>query len=432
MQPLCHHITNRDQTAKNAQRIGWVCLSQFAYDLSDWRLNDWFMSSIKRTDRSIRNQMVFSSKAKSNNEGIPRMKKQFVSYLVAILILVFIMPTCLPRKIVNNQAQFIVNPYDISTLDIENVNKEVEDAKLNQARLLTLNQPTVNPYGYTAADTIDANNNLQVSQNTKTALKQMLDSNNFTKLGNYIPSQNQIDSGTEYWEDKKQDITLWLGSYWVPERTDAVSMDQQVWIDFCDHRISTLNVELELIDTILQNLSLDEKIIKKTTSETAKQIVNRKIALENHRINYFVDLKNVLIEGMKLNIVRKPDVGPFIPSHEQIVDGEIYWSAEKESVSTRQKPYWESERVQATQMNYQTWVDFCDSMIHNLDLRINLADSIIYNFLLDDKFITGTSVEDVKEIVVRKINLESQRISYYSDLAIVLNSGKNLIIPSYK
>ncbi|HOX53827.1 MAG TPA: hypothetical protein PLC32_00010, partial [Candidatus Omnitrophota bacterium] len=298
--------------------------------------------------------------------------------------------------------------------------------------LQSMGQPKPNPYDFSQEDVAAIDSLYADAQAKADELRDMLFRDDFTDIDKYIPSQGQIDSTRIYYNAQVDSINTVRLPFWEAQRTLARRMDIQPWVTVCNTMIYRLQEELTVIAEILHNADLDEAVINGTSSEDGRDIALRKLHLEGTtKSNYYYRLGRAITLAMELTIPDYSGLGDFISSQEQINEGRPYWAAQADTINTVSIPYWQSQRTLGENQNMPDLVSVANNMIASLNEQLSLIQSIQNNFNLDEAIINGTSTETPQAIVARKIALENQKITYYTNLISVINQAMELTIPDY-
>jgi hypothetical protein len=320
----------------------------------------------------------------------------------------------------------VINSYNFQNVDLESAELSLALAMEGKSALDSLGQLRSNPYQFHQIDVDFADSLLQQAISTKAALQNMLDTKNFKNLGRFIPNQEQVNTGRSYWRSQRAQVDSVTRPYWLTQRHLAVLAQSQRWIDLCEHMISNLELQIRMIDTTFKELNYDEAVLQGHTTETAIQIVNRKIVRVQLAIAYYTDLKSVVNEAIELKIPDWSSLADFIPSLQKIEEGKAYWHTEIDSITISRIPYWEGQSKLAVNAGNQYWDDFCEHMVENLNRLLSLAGESLSNLEFDLAFINSESQESIEEIVERKKNLVSHQVEYYTYLIQVIAEGMAL------
>ena len=131
-------------------------------------------------------------------------------------------------------------------------------------------------------------------------------------LGPYIPSLEQITKGIAYYnwlvtgKDRPADVPDGQNS--IPEgksywQSQLINAQNEQHISLINRMIKSFDSLSGLAQATIDNLNKDQAIHNGTSTESAQDILERKLGLANKRVNYYTEIKSIL-QGMRDTLVQ--------------------------------------------------------------------------------------------------------------------------------
>jgi hypothetical protein len=124
------------------------------------------------------------------------------------------------------------------------------------------------------------------------------------------------------------------------------------------------------------------------------------------------------------------NLGSYILPPQNIASGRTYWT-EQQRIAKADLSYWTIWDALASNSRIQEWIDFTKNMINSSYEKLNMIETTLKDFDLDEKINNGTSQEAPRDIAARKKNLNLIILAYYTHLADHLHQGVDLLIPNW-
>jgi hypothetical protein len=125
----------------------------------------------------------------------------------------------------------------------------------------------------------------------------------WTGLGDFIPSMEQIEQGKTYWLERSEAASAVEIPYWQSQRRLASTWENAYWTAFCVHMIESLDDLVDLAQAHLEDLQSDRDFINGKSGESPESVANRKRGLASREIEYYGALMDVISEGMALGVL---------------------------------------------------------------------------------------------------------------------------------
>lgn len=314
-------------------------------------------------------------------------------------------------------------PYNSNLMNLYEAGRLLSFAEADSKSLASMGKPMPNPYGFAQRDVNWAGAQCENARQSQIVLREMLLTEKYSRLGEFIPDQEQIDTGKDYWSKQMREIDSLAFPYWMNQREWAKSADDSSWMTLCDDMLDLQGMRIEMIDAILGGLHADESLIDWPGWETPEHVVERKILVEQVKLTYYAHAILALYSAIRLEVADWSGIDLFIADSMRIEMGRTYWLSQVDSTTSIWIPFWETEKENSAKSGDAARTEFCQALLSNLNTYLDLASVTLLDLSADSTLIAALSGERIRDIWERKFELAVQRVAYYRDLVDVVELG---------